>query len=902
MDSWRKMKHSFSFCIFFVVLSHHGTKSFEQATAEGDIIIGGLFPIHESVNVTVNYDGSENQICDRFSTANLVQSLIMVQALEEINQKQELGNLTLGYLILDSCGDVTTSLRKIPSFMRGNCNTSAQQSSPVLAVIGGYYSEIAIAVTRLLNLEYIPEISYGATSGLLSDKTRFPSFMRTVPQDNHQARAISEILDNNGWTWVGVLTTDGEYARYITERLWYYTNQKGICFAFTSVLPDNLNDYLLGKSIESTVKTIIDNENVSVIVSFAKPDHMMYIFQKLLNDPQGTRRIWLASDIWSQSPEILNTKKHTLSDIGTIIGITFKSGNTTKLKRYLDDLDENPSHHNNNPFLKQHGSTSSEKLKTMIYPSAVFSIELAVKAIAQAVEDLCTERDCKTKRPSPLELRGALWKAKFHMDGKNYSFDPHGDLNTEYDIVLWKQTSESLDVNDIVARYSILQNSLTFISQETKHAFYIYIGNVTSRCTDSCQPGYSKTSVSGQPRCCYQCEPCAENTFSNTTDSEKCNPCEKNYYSLKGSSKCLPRKTDFLKWGDVYLIVLLSFTSLGAVLTIVVGIIFLAHWNTPVVRSSVGPISIILLLSLMITFTSVILFGGPPNSYQCQARQVVFGLSFTLCVSCIMVKSFKIVLAFEFDPVIQSVLKKLYKPYLIIAVCMAGQVVIVTTWLIHSPPTADSEITQNNMKLMFCNEKLIPAFGAMLVYIGLLALICFGVAFKGRKLPDCYNDAKFITFAMLIYFISWIMFGPVYANVTGKYIPAVEMVVILISAYGILFCQFFTKCYIILCKKEANTEKSFRRDIRNYSRDHKGSEDELSSKGIQNPTLSLSLESFPNSQFSDSITDWSSTRQPSDSSNSLSPVSNPQQNILQNNLNSFNTLKRISSLPTSLIK
>lgn len=61
------------------------------------------------------------------------------------------------------------------------------------------------------------------------------------------------------------------------------------------------------------------------------------------------------------------------------------------------------------------------------------------------------------------------------MDGKNYSFDPHGDLNTEYDIVLWKQTSESLDVNDIVARYSILQNSLTFISQETKHAFYIYI-------------------------------------------------------------------------------------------------------------------------------------------------------------------------------------------------------------------------------------------------------------------------------------------------------------------------------------------------------------------------------------------------------------------------------------------
>ncbi|XP_039874441.1 G-protein coupled receptor family C group 6 member A-like [Simochromis diagramma] len=377
-------------------------------------------------------------------------------------------------------------------------------------------------------------------------------------------------------------------------------------------------------------------------------------------------------------------------------------------------------------------------------------------------------------------------------------------------------------------------------------------------------------------------------------DSETCHPCKENYYSKNTSSVCLPRKTDFLKWGDVYLIVLLSFTSLGAVLTIVVGIIFLAHWNTPVVRSSVGPISIILLLSLMITFTSVILFGGPPNSYQCQARQVVFGLSFTLCVSCIMVKSFKIVLAFEFDPVIQSVLKKLYKPYLIIAVCMAGQVVIVTMWLVHGPPYIDSEITQDNMKLMFCNEKLIPAFGAMLVYIGLLALICFGVAFKGRKLPDSYNDAKFITFAMLIYFISWIMFGPVYVNVTGKYLPAVEMIVILISCYGILFCQFFTKCYIILCKKEANTEKAFRCNIRNYSMDHKGSEDELSSNRVENPTLSASVESQDNRN---------SVTPPCVSSNSLFPVSNSWNNVLENNLKSTKkTLQRYNSLPPSLIK
>lgn len=144
---------------------------------------------------------------------------MMVYAVEKVNQRHELGNLTLGYHIVDSCGDVTTALKNTQSFMRlnreyshdhavdlevchdkyscgivlkcgntahpwemeylqkgafllmhpltnvfvGNTDlTSAQQSPPpVLAVIGGYYSEISIAVTRQLNLENIPQVWQG---------------------------------------------------------------------------------------------------------------------------------------------------------------------------------------------------------------------------------------------------------------------------------------------------------------------------------------------------------------------------------------------------------------------------------------------------------------------------------------------------------------------------------------------------------------------------------------------------------------------------------------------------------------------------------------------------------------------------------------------------------------------
>lgn len=393
-------------------------------------------------------------------------------------------------------------------------------------------------------------------------------------------------------------------------------------------------------------------------------------------------------------------------------------------------------------------------------------------------------------------------------------------------------------------------------------------------------------------------------------DSTKCQLCDTDsHYSPMGSGTCISKKAVFLEWNNEYHDTLLAFTALGALLTLVVGIIFLARWNTPVVRACVGPISILLLLSLLSTFVSVILFGGKPNDKQCQARQVLFGLSFTLCVSCIMVKSFKIILAFEFDPSMNRVLKKLYQPCIIIAVCLSGQVLICALWLVLKSPKRMWEPAKNkDERLLICNERSFAAFGAMLSYIGVLALICFGVAFKGRKLPQSYNDAKFITFSMLIYFICWIIFGPVYANVTGRYLPAVEMVVILISAYGILFCQFFTKCYIILFKQEANTESAFRQDVRNYSLGslpdmERGSWVSFSSSpnGIQNSCFVKSPMS--NSLLVDPLNDQSPSMSSSLSSCSLSPGLNPPLTRLQNDYNlNKRQLRRYLSLPGSIAK
>lgn len=257
------------------------------------------------------------------------------------------------------------------------------------------------------------QISYGSTSGLLSDKTRFPSFMRTVPEDDNQARAVIEIIKGHKWNWIGIVATDGEYGRYAVERLRYHAELHDICFAYIELLPEFLVDEKLEESVRKTAESIIEHTNVSVIVSFTKPNQMMYVFEKTLQHHRGRNKVWIASDSWSQSLYCLNTTRWNLKDVGTIFGMTLKSGNISRFQHFLKNLEKNRDQYKNNlflmDFLNNNSSDTSIKSKInqlihMIYPFAVFSIELAFKAITNAVKRLCIDKECDITTLQPEKV------------------------------------------------------------------------------------------------------------------------------------------------------------------------------------------------------------------------------------------------------------------------------------------------------------------------------------------------------------------------------------------------------------------------------------------------------------------------------------------------------------------
>lgn len=311
--------------------------------------------------------------------------------------------------------------------------------------------------------------------------------------------------------------------------------------------------------------------------------------------------------------------------------------------------------------------------------------------------------------------------------------------------------------------------------------------------------------------------------FTHYADRLECLDCAPSHWSNEGSQECQQEEELFFDWEEPFAILLVSFSGLGMVLTLVVLVLFLLQWKTPVVKASVGPVSILLLISLLGAFASTVLHVGKPEPMQCQARQVLFGLSFTLAVSCVLVKSLKIVLAFQVGPGPSGKLAmaKHFQPYLIIAACMSIQVAICVAWLTNSPPRPKTGPRENGKVVLLCEEGdggNFLYFGLMLAYIGALSLAGFAIAFKGRGLPHCYNEAKHISFGLLIYIISWVLFGPIYAHAkAGAYQPAVEIIVILFSAYSLLGTLFLPKSYAILFKRETNTREAFRRCLREHN-------------------------------------------------------------------------------------
>ncbi|MEQ2312273.1 hypothetical protein AMECASPLE_029205 [Ameca splendens] len=756
-------------------------------------------------------------------------------AIEEINNSTELlPGIKLGYEIYDSCASVPVAMHvafqlsngEDPVFQIGdNCS----QSGVLMGVIGESGSTQSISMSRIFGPFKIPLVSHFATCACLSDKQQYPTFFRTIPSDHYQADAMAKLVKHFGWTWIGAVHSDSDYGRNGMASFLVAASREGICVEYIESF------YRTDpRSKIQRVADVIRRSTAIAVVAFIADGDIKFLFEEL-DQHRPPPRQWIGSEGWVTDPQLMS-----FSFCAGAIGVAIQQSVIPGFSDFLLDL--SPSEVGASSVLTEFWedafncsltkTTSAEKkqcdgtedLKTLKIPytdTSKFRINnmvyKAVYAIAHAIHNaVCQETNFTThcKKQTSLDFNQVfteLKKVSFTQNGYHVSFDANGDPVATYEIVNWQKSESGIIELVTVGYYDAslpkgqefrINRNLTWVDEEMEVPISV--------CSESCAPGTYKVLQKGKPICCYDCIPCPEGEISNITDSPECIPCPREFWPNSKRDACFPKPVEFLTFDEVLSVILATFSVSGACLTITTAVIFFYHRTTPIVRANNSELSFLLLFSLTLCFLCSLTFIGAPSEWSCMLRHTAFGITFVLCISCVLGKTIVVLIAFKATLPGNNVIKWFGPPQQRMTVMSLTlfQVLICIVWLVVSPPFPVKNLTTYKEKIILeCALGSAIGFWAVLGYIGLLAVFCFVLAVLARKLPDNFNEAKMITFSMLIFCAVWITFIPAYISSPGKFTVAVEIFAILASSFGLILCIFFPKFLIILFQPEKNTKR-----------------------------------------------------------------------------------------------
>lgn len=855
-----------SLCYFALILLLQASSSSQlKAIKHADVVLGGLFPVHNSVD-----DGS----CNVLFKEGVVLAEAMIYAVEFVNENKMLPHeITFGYDIRDTCNSVITALETSLDFVSErnikNGRRSSNFSSPLrrssvstknpVAVIGAGKSVISSAVNNILSIFGVPQIGYASTSRILSNKNRYPTFVRTVPPDSHQGRAIAKIVSHFRWNYVALLASDDIYGRPLAETFKIEAKKFGICLALDIRIPYNPTVSTLRKTVG---KLRTDDKNIEVILLFTSEKDAFAILDEAAKQ-NVTEKLWIASDSWADSPKIAEDHAIVVAGMFGIINqptvvpdfmkhfYALKLLNISRsswLGEFWEEIfhctlpstsgtfstKENPPKRTNcsgrERLSDQLSQTDAVFSRVSFVLDAVLSVVHSIRKICPTEYDTVTtttseeksrEEDCLS-RITPSSVLSHIFNVTFNsLTNRTISFDSNGDGTGRYDIINLQRHSEGRVGTSLlkIGEYDGETDSLKLLS----HAIH-WPSGVTSppngRCSLECPPGTYKIVI--KPICCWLCKPCPSGSVSNVSGVSSCIQCPSGKVANDNKTDCVVVSMTFLRWKTTWAWVLVATTVLCETICFVTVIIFFRYRETPIVKAANREISFLLLFALLVGFLIPLAYIGRPTGRSCKLQVILFGASFSFSLSIILARINRTIVVFRYSKVSSRTKSKLFQKYLSLFLYNRTQIMLAlfltvielllcVAWLLTSPPRVTVRRLTMTKSLLMCETMTSIGHIISNAFIIFLSLLCTFVAFKSRKLPQNYNEAKFISFAMFVFnFIGLTFVGAIYGTPDGQHNVIINCFAILASNFAILALIFVPKIYIILLRPELNQMAVFR--------------------------------------------------------------------------------------------
>ena len=720
--------------------------------------------------------------------------------------------------------------------------------SKSIGVLGPLSGEQTIYISHIFNHEEIPIITFSEVCHTLNNKVTHPGVLKTVPTDRKEVEVIVAILEEFDWTFVSVVYQDTSHGKSGYEEL----RKRKTCLSNEILIYEDLSN------IKTIFKSLSKGEKSKVYILFGSDKMKRAVLEEAVR--VGMRKkIWILPDTFYRDPWYTEVSR----ELGAFLFFIFpNAGRDPEFEEHFLNLKYSTSKHNlwvRNFFQakNQHDEVTLEKFQNEFDFSSVGFVRNAIMAYAMYwlshahLYKKGSDQDLCLKYFRNVSYIPFLKEVKFRgLKDEVIEFDKNGDIKSYfYSVYITspkrnRQGKKKIRNNEYNRRnkfnnkqnkhelYRLLERSKEKLISETvfyadwsskKKSFVNYNKKIFeeirkglfSKCnSEICGPGKTNVSFNLKKPCCWTCVPCPENQIKSSYNNSKCHECPSDTVPNRDRTECIQRMNLDIKYNDYAGITILSTSTVSIVINVVILAIFILKRHTPLVRSSAFKLSLIQLICHLFFFMGNFFTMRKLTNRTCAFFPSVYFFLNTIIIAITITKVSRLVLIFKtkslFTRAEITKLKRIEIAF--IFVCVTVNIIIhITVHTIFKPKVVDVVIKTEELYVTFhmCHNTS-TIFVANVVYLLFLEIICGVQCFRGRNIPEQYNEATYICFATFLSTLT-ICMSVILRQGIGPHKVSI-LLQKLMQTFGclsVMLSLFGYKIYIIIFHPQRNSKKAF---------------------------------------------------------------------------------------------
>ncbi|XP_029838725.4 metabotropic glutamate receptor 1 [Ixodes scapularis] len=334
-------------------------------------------------------------------------------------------------------------------------------------------------------------------------------------------------------------------------------------------------------------------------------------------------------------------------------------------------------------------------------------------------------------------------------------------------------------------------------------------GVPVSRCSTPCTKGHVMLQESTLNLCCWKCIECGDYQYVATP--YRCLDCEEGMWPNANHDGCdsIPQK--YLQWTETASIIVMVVCSFVMLSTGAVATIYIRYITTPLIKASSRELSFVVLMGILCATASTFAVLAKPTPIVCAIERFMPAFGVATIHAAIFTKTNRIarILAVKESKMFSRKRRFMSttSQLVITGLLILGQAIVSGTMLAIEPPGAQDFFAAPNQVSLICNTSELANFLG-LSYDFLLILLCTVWAVKTRNVPENFNEAKMIGFAMYATVVIWIAYLAVYCG-SERNRELSLCLAMNVSSFMVLMFLFIPKIYIVLFHPEKNVRSKF---------------------------------------------------------------------------------------------